>query len=120
MAQTTSQIAWIEGLSPADPPRRGLELLSLVGRKSSANDFFERAIAHYMNDFEVRKRPDWAAGLLYIARRVHLLPAMRIETQDVQNQRLRPRNSRWRDFPPRFAAPRVASAYAGRVDASRH
>src|SRR5208282_5365530 len=75
MAQTTSQIAWIEGLSPADPPRRGLEFLPLVGRKSSANDFFERAIAHYMNDFEVRKRPDWPAGLLYIARRVHLLPA---------------------------------------------
>jgi len=63
MAQTTSQIAWIEGLSPADPPRRGLEFLPLVGRKSSANGFFERAIAHYMNDFEVRKRPDWPAGL---------------------------------------------------------
>src|SRR5580692_6603306 len=56
MAQTTSQIAWIEGLSSADPPRRGLEFLPLGGRKSSANDFFERAIAHYMDDFEVRKR----------------------------------------------------------------
>jgi hypothetical protein len=64
MAQTTSQMAWIAGLSAVDPPRCGLEFLPLGGRKSSANDLFERPIAHYMDDSEVRKRPDWPAGLL--------------------------------------------------------
>jgi Protein-L-isoaspartate(D-aspartate) O-methyltransferase (PCMT) len=43
-----------------------------------------------------------------------------LRSQDVQNRRLRAWNARWRGCPAWLAAPGVATAYVGRVDASRH